>query len=137
MTNATSYVCVHICRSTNELFDGNMRNSTLVNSTMKNSLPVQQPVLIQTNAEAYNRPRHHMQAQVKSQPYEEVGLNEQELEYSYATHGVDTNIYDSVLQHEDDYCDNSNQFVVVDNNILYSKHAENEDTGQYSSLKQT
>ena len=111
-----------------------MKNSTLVNRTNKNPPPVQQPVPIQTNAEAYNR--HHMQAQVRPQPYEEVGLNEQELEYSYAAHGVDTNIYDSVLQQEDDYCDNSNQVVVVNNNVLYSKHAENEDTGQYSSLKQ-
>ena len=39
-------------------------------------------------------------------------MNEQELEYSYAAHGVDTNIYDSVLQQEDGYCDNNNQVVV-------------------------
>ena len=42
-----------------------------------------------------------MQAKQWPQPYEEVQL---ELEYSYATHGVDVNTYDSVAHNENGGC---------------------------------
>ena len=45
-----------------------------------------------------------MQAKQWPQPYEEVQLKETELEYSYATHGVDVNTYDSAAHNENGGC---------------------------------
>ena len=94
------------------------------------------PVLINHSNELYcDSP---MQAKQWPQPYEEVQLKEPESEYSYATHGVDVNTYDSVaLPHnENGGCDGSTkeQVHVVDNTALYSLCEETQENEMYSKL---
>ena len=94
------------------------------------------PVLINHSNELYcDSP---MQAKQRPQPYEEVQLKEPESEYSYATHGVDVNTYDSVaLPHnENGGCDGNpkEQVHVVDNIALYSLCEETPENEMYSKL---
>ena len=97
------------------------------------------PVLINHSNELYcDSP---MQDKQWPQPYEEVQLKEPEPEYSYATHEVDMNTYDSVaLPHnENGGCDgntvtNKGQIHVVDNTPLYSLCEETSENEMYSKL---
>ena len=94
------------------------------------------PVFINHSHELYcDSP---MQAKQWPQPYEEIQLKEPELEYSYAAHGVDMNMYDSVaLPHDKNGgCDGDTkeQVHVVDNTALYSLCEETQESEMYSKL---
>ena len=111
------YVC--LCIRSNNVLDGSAS-----------------PVLINHSNELYcDSP---MQAKQWPQPYEEVQLKETEPEYSYATHGVDMNTYDSVaLPHDENGgCDGSTkeQLHVVDNTALYSLCEDTSENEMYSKL---
>ena len=74
------------------------------------------------------------------QPYEEYQSKQlqNEPEYSYAAHAVETNTYDSVPQQssggDDDGC-NIEGLPVVDNTALYSLCGEDvRENGMYSKL---
>ena len=95
------------------------------------------PVLINHSHELYSD--SPMQAKQWPQPYEEVQLKEPEPEYSsYAAHGVDMNMYDSVaLPHvKNGGCDGNTkeQVHVVDNIALYSLCEETQENEMYSKL---
>ena len=77
-----------------------------------------------------------MQAKQWPQPYEEIQLKETELEYSYAVHGVDVNMYDSVAHDENGGCagNTKEQVHVIDNTALYSLCEETQESETYSKL---
>ena len=75
------------------------------------------------------------------QPYEEYLSKQQqnEPEYSYATHAVETNTYDSVPQQssggDDGHYSTTEGVTVVNNTALYSLCAEDvQENGVYSKL---
>ena len=112
------YVCV--CIRSNNVLDDSSASPVLINHS--NELYCDSP----------------MQAKQWPQPYEEVQLKEPESEYSYATHGVDVNTYDSVaLPHDENGgCDGNSkeQVHVVDNTPLYSLCEETSENEMYSKL---
>ena len=112
------YVCV--CIRSNNVFDDGSASPVLINHDHSN-----EPYCDST-----------IQANPWPQPYEEVQLNEPEPEYSYITHGVDVNTYDSVAHDENCGCygNTKEQVHAVDSTHLYSLCEEAQENEMYSKL---